>query len=207
MKFSSIFASVFIIAIMSNRIKSEIDDTLAPFDKIHNMTKCTFNQDFCGYSNQENMLHNFELIDHFPNHIISGKGMLFLDLIWSDWRRSSGARLISPYYSNRNYRRACFKIKFITWGHGITHLLVIQQDRQNRCIWQYNNQNFDYRYPNQFWEIAEIPVDLAYGPTKFFIEAQIYYYKLGFVAIDEIILSYNECRYNNVGTNYCQFQY
>jgi hypothetical protein len=192
---------------MSNRIKSEIDDTLAPFDKIHNMTKCTFNQDFCGYSNQENMLHNFELIDHFPNHIISGKGMLFLDLIWSDWRRSSGARLISPYYSNRNYRRACFKIKFITWGHGITHLLVIQQDRQNRCIWQYNNQNFDYRYPNQFWEIAEIPVDLAYGPTKFFIEAQIYYYKLGFVAIDEIILSYNECRYNNVGTNYCQFQY
>jgi hypothetical protein len=192
---------------MSGRIKSQIGNALAPYDKVHNMTRCTFNNDFCGYSNQENMLYNFELIDHFPDHIISGKGMLFLDLIWSEWRRSSGARLVSSYYPDKNYRKGCFNIKFITWGHGITHLLLIQQDRVNRCIWQYDNLNFDHRHPSQFWRYAQIPVDLTNGPSKFFIEAQIYYYKLGFVAIDEIVLSYNECQYNNVGTNYCQFEY
>ena len=121
------------------------------------------------------------------------KGLLFLDLIWAEWKRGSGARLVSPYFPDLNHTDGCLQMKFLSWGHGIIEMFVIQQDFENRCIWQYPNHNYNYVNPNKYWQTVEIPVTVHGHSPRFFVEISLFYYKLGFVAIDWFRLSYQRC--------------
>ena len=162
----------------------------------NNSFGCDF-EDYCGFVNHPQLLYNFERVDYFPfllKDIISGKGFMLLDLVWSEWRREAGARLISPYFPDLDQTDSCLHLKFLSWGHGVIHLVITQQDITNRCIWYYDNQNFDLLNPNKYWTTVQIPVTLSGHSPRFFIETQIYFYKIGFVAIDEFRLFYQKCQ-------------
>lgn len=176
------FLVFFVFISMHFHLSESVDDVI-----------CNFTTNNCGFYNQHNMLSYFKRINKFPFNIISGNGMLFLDLIWSASRRSSGARLISPYFRTNGQTQACLMIKFLTWGHGITKLLVIQQDKSNKCIWQWDNNNYGIIDPDKYWTTAQIPVHLSDGDPRFFIEAHTVYHQYGFVVIDDIVLSYKNC--------------
>lgn len=79
----------------------------------------------------------------------------------------NAARLITPYLPS-NYSNACLEFSYAWQGMGRKTVTIVQQHDEDLCVY------FHESVSEGSSEIKEeqIPIDLRYGPSKFFVEFQ-----------------------------------
>src|SRR5205807_839183 len=124
--------------------------------------------------------------------------MMYLDVSTS---QSIGGRLMTQYFPSFNgCQKGCLTIDYIMCGSGPKSLYLIQQDKDNYCVWQSKNDEFE----NSGWKSSSITINLSRGPPRFFIEAHVNPYQYGAIAISNMSFRYGECsQYSTQNSDYC----
>ncbi|KPM02480.1 hypothetical protein QR98_0008940 [Sarcoptes scabiei] len=152
------------------------------------MWECNFEIDACHFRNQHN-LAPFNRYFNNRNPLFGRKGLLLLNLNSRRVQKFPGSRLISHYFPSR-YREACLFISYYATGYGAQNFYVIQQDKENKCIFA------DRRLQQKLnrWNEIEIQLDLRDGDPRFFLE--IHYNKniAGLFAIGRFSFGHGVCR-------------
>ncbi|KAJ6217959.1 hypothetical protein RDWZM_009116 [Blomia tropicalis] len=164
---------------------------------------CNFNQTSCHFRNQYNLARFARYFNR--NRPIFGKtSSLVLDLANPNVRKHPGARLISHYFP-ATYENACLFISYLITGYSPQAFYVIQQDKENKCIFSDEND-----YPTDRWRDIQLQLDLTDGDVRFFLEARYDprdainpgAQKRGLFAINSFAISYGQCPARDA-TNHC----
>jgi hypothetical protein len=155
---------------------------------------CDFSLNDCGIHNQHNMDSYFIHLSNKSVPVFGKKGLLYLS---ASKARSSGARLITPYFPTNGCRYGCLTVEYLICGNGIRNLYLIQQDVSNYCVLQRDND-----YSNS-WKESHLTIDLTRSNPRFFIE--VHFNKsqnsFGFIAISNLRFEYESCQRDE--TNAC----
>ena len=158
-----------------------IPDEVAKQEAAPDEVACEFKNNDCGIVNQENMGSYF----FYSKANIAGREqkMMVLDAKVS---KTSGARLITPYYHANGKSFACLVIDFFQNGDGTKTFKIIQQDKTNKTLWTSSLRSL-------IWQRARMDVNLNNGDPRFFIEATIEPGKEGLFALASLYFTYNKC--------------
>ena len=156
---------------------------------------CNFEIDACHFRNQHN-LAQFNRYYNPRQPLFGRRSLLLLNLRLPRVQRFPGARLITHYYP-ANQKNACLFIGYYANGEGPENFFVIQQDKENKCIFA----DHDLQTKSNRWNEIEIQLDLNDGDPRFFLETHYHQGKTGFFAIDKFTFGYGKCK--NPAPNYC----
>lgn len=127
--------------------------------------KCNLAMNACHFRNQYN-LARFSRYHNPLRPFYNEASALVLDLASAGARKFPGARLISHYFPARRVD-ACLYISYLMTGSASRAFYVIQQDKENKCIYADENDVKINR-----WRHIQLQLNLADGDPRFFIEAQ-----------------------------------
>ncbi|KAH7643552.1 uncharacterized protein LOC124494263 [Dermatophagoides farinae] len=193
-----IFIFFIVMATMIESIEPQLfypNQSRSPYAIDNIRWDCHFEVDACHFRNQHN-LAQFNRYYNPRQPLFGRRGLLLLNLRSPRVQRYPGARLITHYYPAAQ-SKACIFLSYYTTGDGPQSFFVIQQDKENKCIFaDHDVQN----KPNQ-WNEIEIQLDLSDGDPRFFLETHFQQGKFGFFAIDKFSFGYGQCK--NPSPNYC----
>ncbi|XP_054163597.1 uncharacterized protein LOC128961388 [Oppia nitens] len=143
--------------------------------------ECNFKANDCGIVNGPDMKTRFV----YGLATIGGRqqNMLVLDVRSA---KTTGARLVTPYYKTKGQLYGCLRIEWYSYGSDSQTLSVTQQDKRDRKLWSSSAKSAD-------WQKSYMNVDLRNGDFRFFIEATVLPGKSGTLAIDNIRFDYAIC--------------
>ena len=156
---------------------------------------CNFDKNACHFRNQYN-LARFNRFYSPTAPFYGQRSVLVLDLSTQNARKFPGARLISHYFPAK-YSNACLYINYLLVGSAPRAFYVIQQDKENKCIFADENEQ-----RTNSWRQVQLQLDLTDGDPRFFIEAQ-YETNLfnrqempGYIAVSLFSYSFGNCERN-----------